>query len=411
MNTRNHLLLTALGAAQLLTAQTPVWDNACHPDQRETYAVAFSNDGMEVLSASECDNAHARLWESTSGNMVWDTDIGSTLFCLMGAQFSADGSHFAVMEELGTVLIYDYSGPTPVLAHVIDMGISASYSLDFSPDGTKLVADGTGGTLRIYDVVSGALVQSIPGNMGTVFTVDYSPDGTLIAAGSQDNNVRLWNAADGTLAATLSGHTGDLRSVKFNTAGDHIVTASVNGEVKLWMKMMNMWMVHGSFNVGENIHQVDISDDNAYIIVGGYTTTHVFESMSGNEVATFNVANGGDVWSVDFKPGGHDAVTGTGSGRVVYWALEDFLGTAEHEPLHFEAFPNPVIDALNLTVPDAHGTTRVEVFTTGGQRVLTTVFNGQRGTVDLGNAAAGDYLLHITNGGRSGIRSINKPLP
>ena len=408
MELKRQLLTLALAAPGLLMSQTPVWDNDCHPDVRETYAVAFSTDGAKVLSGSECDNAYVRLWDTPTGDLLWEADAGPALMCLVGVQFSASGSHFAVMEELGNVLIYDYSGTTPVLAHTIDMGISASYSLDFSPDNAKVVADGTGGTLRIYDVASGALVQSIPGNNGAVFTVDWSPEGSLIAAGSQDNNVRLWNAADGTLAATLTGHGNDIKSVKFNASGDHVVTASANGQVKLWMNMMGSWMVHASFTVPETIQQVDISDDDRYIILGGQTTTHIYDAMSGDPVATFNVTGGGRVWSVDFKPGGYDAVTGTSSGRVVYWGLESLLSVPETQAIAFEVFPNPTANAVSISLPEVDANTTAEIFTSAGQLMRTERITSTRATIGLAELASGEYLLRVRSGSGVGIRSITK---
>lgn len=405
---RYQLLLPSFFVAIAAVAQTPLWDNDCHPEDRETYAVAFSTDGDKVLSGSECDNAYVRLWESSTGNLLWDSDVGTSLMCLVGVQFSASGSHFAVMEELGNVLIYDHSGPTPVLVHTIDMGVSASFSLDFSPDNTKVVADGTGGTLRIYDVATGAQVQTIPGNAGTVFTVDWSPEGSLIAAGSQDNDVRLWNVSDGTLAATLTGHTNDIKSVKFNASGDHLVTASANGQVKLWMNMMGSWMEHAAFTVPENAQQVDISDDDQYIIVGGQTSTHVYEAMSGEPVATFNVADGGRVWSVDFKPGSHDAVTGTSSGRVVYWALSSFLGVGHHDAIAFEVYPNPTVDEVTVLLPMNTQRATADIFTTDGHLVRTTLLTNARQDMDLRSLASGDYVLRVTTDLGMGIRSISK---
>ena len=408
MNEQKIAALCAIAFTGLVRAQTPVWDNACHPDDRETYAVAFSSDGSKVLSGSECDNAHVRIWESSTGNMTWDNDIGASLFCIVGVQLSANGSYFGVMEELGNVLVYDYTGPEPVLVHTIDMGISASYSLDFSPDNTKLVADGSGGTLRIYDVASGSLVQSIPGNMGTVFSVDYDPSGSLIAAGSQDNKVRVWNAADGTLAATLTGHGNDITSVKFSATGDHLVTASKNGQIKVWMEMMGNWMLHAEYTAPENVHQIDISDDEQYVIVGGFTQTYVYEAMTGQSVATFNVADGGDVWSVDFKPGSHDAVTGTSSGRVVYWALSSFLGVGDHDVIAFDAYPNPAVDAITVSLPANVLRAKADLFTTDGRPVHSALLTGARHTMDLSGVAAGDYVLRVTTTKGIGVRSIHK---
>jgi len=408
MNQQQRLVLLALLAPSLLAAQTPLWDMDGHPDTRAIYAVAFNNDGSKVISGSECDDARVRLWNSTDGTMLWDGQISSSLFCIAGVQFSASGSYFGAMEELGTLLVYDYSSATPVLVHTIPVGVSAAYSLAFSPDNTRVAADGAGGTVRVYDLATGTLALSIPGNNGTVYAVNYLPDGNLIAAASSDNKVRLWNASTGALVNTLTGHTAAVRSVKFSAAGDHLVSGASNGQVKVWHRMGNMWMQHASFNSPNGLRQVDISDDNELVIVGGSTQTYLYRAMTGELLATFNVASGSIVWSVDFKPGSYDAITGTQSGRVVYWALQTFLSVEEREAITFSTWPNPTTDGITVQLDRAPMNGVAEVFTIDGRLVLTERLSAQTQRIALDALAAGDYVLRVRADGRFGVRSINK---
>jgi WD40 repeat protein len=405
---RKIMNVMAFAIASASNAQTPIWNNPCHPDDREAYAVAFSADGQKVLSASECDNARIRLWETSSGNMLWEDVMGLDLMCLVGIQFSANGTHFAVIEEMGNLLIYDYSGAVPVLTHTIAIGTDASFSLAFSPDNSKLVVDGTGGTLRVYDVTSGSLTMSIPGNAGTVYSVAYSPDGNLIAAGSQDNRVRLWNATDGSLVALLSGHTTDVRSVKFNLAGDKLVSASANGEVKVWSYTMNMWMEQNAFLAQQNVHQVDISDDDSYIILGGQSLAYVHEMASGALVTSFNVQDGADVWSVDFEPGGLNVVTATGTGRVVYWNMAGVLGITENEDFHVDLYPVPTADKVRIGVEHPAGNITVDILAMNGASVGGMQLPPSGGLLDLSHQADGNYVLRIRNGSGNATRIITK---
>ena len=53
--------------------------------------------------------------------------------------------------------------------------------LAWSPDVSRLVTASQDGTVRVWDVASGAELQQLSGHSGGVWSVAYSPDGTRIA--------------------------------------------------------------------------------------------------------------------------------------------------------------------------------------------------------------------------------------
>ena len=66
----------------------------------------------------------------------------------------------------------------------------------FSPDGKRIAAGNSDGTVRVWDAATGRPVgQPMTGHTGSVNSVAFSLDGKLIASGSSDQTVRLWNAA------------------------------------------------------------------------------------------------------------------------------------------------------------------------------------------------------------------------
>jgi WD40 repeat protein len=75
------------------------------------------------------------------------------------------------------------------------------YSVDFSPDGSRIVTGSDDRTLGIHDVERGEQVLELRGHMGYVHSVAFSPDGTQIASGSGDHTVRIWNSIPGYLRA------------------------------------------------------------------------------------------------------------------------------------------------------------------------------------------------------------------
>lgn len=80
-------------------------------------------------------------------------------------------------------------------------------------------------TTRLWDVQTGALLETLVGHTGNVYTVVYSPDGSTIASGSWDGTVCLWDSQTSELLETLRGHTRNVASAAFSPDG---------GTVLLW---------------------------------------------------------------------------------------------------------------------------------------------------------------------------------
>src|SRR5262245_53848811 len=69
-------------------------------------------------------------------------------------------------------------------------------SLAFSPD-EKLLATTSGGSIRLWEVATGVLLQTLPGDPTSVRSVAFSPDGRLLASGGFDNFVKVWEVSSG----------------------------------------------------------------------------------------------------------------------------------------------------------------------------------------------------------------------
>jgi WD40 repeat protein len=52
---------------------------------------------------------------------------------------------------------------------------------------------GRDGTFHIWDIESGKELHKLEGHAGTLWSVDYSPDGKkLLTVATGDNTVRIW---------------------------------------------------------------------------------------------------------------------------------------------------------------------------------------------------------------------------
>ncbi len=164
------------------------------------------------------------------------------------ARFSRDGSKIVTADfDARTATIWDshdgrklvlLPGNTDPRHGHSDNVMSAS----FSPDGKQVVTACMDGFCRVWDPLSGALLQTIPQGVA-VRSAEYDPDGTLLITAAADGVARLWTVPDFRPRAELKGHTETLTEARFSNDGNYIITASRDGTARIYNSQP--WWVYG----------------------------------------------------------------------------------------------------------------------------------------------------------------------
>ncbi len=195
---------------------------------------------------------------------------------------------------------------------------SSTFSLGFSPDGTRIVSGSRDQTLKLWDAASGEELKTLKGHSGFVSSVSFSPDGKRIVSGSYDQTIKLWDAASGEELKTLAGHAGNVYCVAFSPDGKRIVSSSGDSTLRFWDaasgEQLKTLAGHTS-----NVRSVAFSPDGTRIVSGSDDRTlKLWDATSGEELKTL-AGHADSVSSVAFSPDGQRIVSGSWDQTLKLW--------------------------------------------------------------------------------------------
>lgn len=163
-------------------------------------------------------------------------------------------------------------------------------SLTVTTDGRQLMACGTDSTAHIWAVDTGILNLSLPQHPGWVQGCAFSADGTRVATACRDGGVRVFDAVTGTLLNKLIGHMGRVWSVVWEPAGT-LLTSGADGTVRRWDPLAGIDTAMIAPIVTFSEPRVDL--------LPCLSTT--FQNADSRSLEVYSYAPGGSLWRVDLE--------------------------------------------------------------------------------------------------------------
>lgn len=170
--------------------------------------------------------------------LLRDLTHGRNLLALHGghgwvdsAALSQDGSLVAAGSEDGSIRVWNVS--SGALVDHLDTSAGAVEVLHFSASARYLMSGSDDNMAHTWDFATNHVVK-YQGFTGPVTALAASPDESMLAVGSADTTVWVWDIASGAVRGTLNGHTQKISAVAFSPDGARLLTASRDGTVRFW---------------------------------------------------------------------------------------------------------------------------------------------------------------------------------
>ncbi len=204
--------------------------------------ITLSPDGQWI--AVGFADGRLEIYATRDGKRVFETKI-QQIGRVHALAFSPDSSLLAVGGRDKRIYLWEVSNWS--LLATFPPGKAPVFDLAFSPDGVFLAAaeGGTTGQVSIWKIETPS-TQSLSASFPfSSFSVEFSPDGSLIVAGGENGHLKFWRMDTYEMVASFPAHKTRIEALDFSPDGRFLASASIStyrrydkqgdkASVKLW---------------------------------------------------------------------------------------------------------------------------------------------------------------------------------
>lgn len=310
------------GEQRTMAAETNVAAFACAIGPAGGALVALMQDG------------NLRAWDPSSGQSVarrWLVPFQVEQTCLALASAapvavvgSSDGS-LQVVEFVGMDIRRGERPAEPARRAAppqLRQGRHTGHidACQISPDGRFAVTTSRAGTLKVWDVQTGAERATLFSHGRKVSACAVSPDSRLIVSAGDDHMVRVWDAETGHRLYELAGHEEDVTACAVGPDSSFAVSAGHDGAVIVWDLATGRLRTRLGMNGW--LWDCAISPDGNVVAAGGSATSVRLWDRQRGTARHRLMGHNGTIYTCPISPDGSFIVSASGDGTVVIWDLE-----------------------------------------------------------------------------------------
>jgi len=193
----------------------------------------------------------------------------------------------------------------------------------FTPDGQKILTcrgaiqkdgrpiPGKDHRLSLWDAATGKLIKRLPGSPEDVWTIAIAPDGRSAVSGGLEHRIRRWDLAEGTNTGSLMTRDERAWCLTYSPDGRCLFSAGTGGMIHQWdtSTWQEVRALHGHTAL---VRCLAISPDGQWLASGGLDqSVRLWKTADGKMVGKLEGSESGIV-SVAWSPGSDRVLTLSG---------------------------------------------------------------------------------------------------
>jgi WD40 repeat protein len=265
-----------------------------------TIRIESMPDGKWIVAAG----ANLVLLDGATGRIHARASAGGSSGQIDSLAVASDAQLVASRSLDGTIVVSDSTTLKPVVT-LRGQSMGSTVPIVLSPDGQHLASLDNVGSLVVRNAKTGdkewqfLASRSWENNAKKFRSLAFSPDSKWLATGGVDHSVRIWNVITGAEMQTLRGHARPVDWVTFSPDGRQVLSSD-SGALKLW----TVFEGQDTFAIPV-FSPVAFSLDGALVVGGvpGYIRDPMSPRRFCKQVATWTTHGGAKMfqskWNVD----------------------------------------------------------------------------------------------------------------
>src|SRR5262249_54464420 len=213
--------------------------NAIAADRQGRYVATAGNDGLVKIwdvNINTGESSTLKVEAGTSSHWGFRNKLTGTVKAT-AVGFTPDGQRLIAGWSDGTLKGCDPEAKKNAEFSAKDTKLGPIKRLVFSPNSERVAAIDVGGTAKVWDPGLQNVQLEIPGQVNAVafFKSDDRFQGhDMMGSGGNDGVVQIWEMFFKNVRAKLIGHDGPVVGLAFSPDGKRLVTADSGGTVIIW---------------------------------------------------------------------------------------------------------------------------------------------------------------------------------
>jgi WD40 repeat protein len=223
--------------ALVLSAHILSRDKAQLPGQLTGRLLSFQSSAIQGL-LEKTRRAKLKAWLRpltaslrAAGGPLVRTLIGHS-GSVTAVAVTPDGRQAVTTSEDSTLKVWDLESGAEMQS--VTTGHTLWAAVAVTPDGRRALSGSVDGTVKGWDLESGSEVCSLAGQAVLVNAVALTPDGRCAVMACQGLALNVWDLENGALLHKMVGHTRQVCAVAVTADGKRVVAASEDFTVKVW---------------------------------------------------------------------------------------------------------------------------------------------------------------------------------
>lgn len=288
----------------------------------------INSDGTRLVSGAT--NGELVLWDLQTGDIIATatTEQGS----VSRAVFSPDdryilGYNFIASSDIDVLTLWDAA--TLQLLYIFQGNKAFGPRIAFNPVGPDVIISAAPNNVTVLSVLPADRLFTHYPHDGSVRDIAFSPDGNTALTVScaerayglpltcATGELAIWDVATGANLQTIEGHDNAIVAVIFSPDGTRAATASADDTVMVW-DLETGAALH-TYRLPDNANDVAFSPDGAHIAAAGDNTTVIVWDVESEERLLVFSEHRDSVLSLAYSPDGRSIVSFSTDYTLLHW--------------------------------------------------------------------------------------------